>query len=47
MEVDVKRFKAWILRLLPEDRECRIAFIVFETIGIALLVMNAWKWVVR
>ena len=43
----MKKFKSWLLRLLPEDRECRIAFIVFETIGIALLVMNVWKWVVR
>lgn len=42
----MKKIKNWLLRLLPEDRECRIAFIVFETIGIALLVMNVWKWVV-
>ena len=43
----MKRFKNWLLRLLPEDREYRIAFIVFETIAVGLLVANLWKWVVR
>lgn len=41
------KIKAWLNRILPEDRQSRIACIVCEVLAITLLIANVVRRVVN